>query len=64
MSAWRKLITANVRELRFHFSQSSQGSKGLRYAAPAPPATTGRQQLGPARPGPSFPFPSSSPSGL
>mmetsp|Transcript_10063 Transcript_10063/g.25093 ORF Transcript_10063/g.25093 Transcript_10063/m.25093 type:complete len:95 (-) Transcript_10063:1131-1415(-) len=30
MSAWRKLITANVRELRFHFSQTSQGSKGLR----------------------------------
>jgi NADH dehydrogenase (ubiquinone) 1 alpha subcomplex subunit 2 len=30
MSAWRKLITANLRELRFHFSQSSQGSKGLR----------------------------------
>ncbi len=64
MSAWRKLITANVRELRFHFSQSPQGGKGLRYAAPAPPATTGRLLLGPARPVSSFPFPSSSPCGL
>ena len=30
MSAWKGLITRNLRELRFHFCQQSQGSQGLR----------------------------------
>merc|ERR1712157_200607 len=29
-AAWRKLVSTNLKELRFHFSQTSQGSKGLR----------------------------------
>jgi len=30
MSAWRTLVSQNLRELRFHFCQHSKGSEGLR----------------------------------